>query len=452
MSTPPPPNAPATARRDNPIKVSAASMIGTVVEAYDFFIYGTAAAAYFGTAFFAESDPLVGALASFATLAVGFLFRPVGGYLAGHFGDRFGRKRILIWSLVVMGIATTLIGFLPTYAAIGIWAPVLLVTIRIVQGVAYGAEWGGATLMAVEHAPPLRRGFFGAVPQIGIPAGLLLANGVILATSSLPGDWAWRVPFLLASVMVLIGLFIRLRITESPAYEAVKDSGEILKRPALEAIRSDWRSIIRIIGLRLAETGGYYVTTAFTVTYVGLAAITDKSDVLIGTLVGSAIGLFSHLLYGAWSDRIGRKKVFLLGSVATIVLAFPMFLLINTGSMAMVIVAISLSLIFSHDPIFAVESSWFSEMFPADRRTSGISLGYNGASIIAGLLPFSATALYGAIGWLGPALLFAALGLISTAVALGAPETAPAVLARRTTPSPTAAPTATMPRTPENSR
>lgn len=419
-------------KKDNPIKVSVASMIGTVVESYDFFIYATAAATYFGTVFFHSEDPIVGALASFATLAIGFLFRPLGGYLAGHFGDRIGRKRILIWSLVVMGVVTTLIGVLPTYDMIGIGAPVMLIVLRAVQGIAYGAEWGGAVLMAVEHAPAHRRGFFGALPQIGIPGGLLVANGTILLTSGLPGDWAWRVPFLLASVMVVVGLFIRLKVAESPEFETAREQGQVLKQPALEAIKQDWRSILRIIGLRLAETGGYYVTTAFTVTYVGLATITDKSDVLVGTLVGSALGLVSHLLYGAWSDRIGRKRVFLLGSVFTILFGIPMFLMVNTGSLLMIVVAISLSLLLSHDPIFAVESSWFSEQFPANRRTSGISLGYNGAAIVAGFLPFIATAAYGWMGWLGPALLFMLLGVISTLTALTARETAPLVIGAST--------------------
>ncbi|MFC7431985.1 MULTISPECIES: MFS transporter [unclassified Agrococcus] len=424
-------------KKDNAVKVSLASMIGTVVESYDFFIYATAAATYFGTVFFATDSDIVGALASFATLAVGFLFRPLGGYLAGHFGDRIGRKRVLIWSLVVMGVVTTLIGVLPTYATVGVVAPILLILLRVIQGIAYGAEWGGAVLMAVEHAPERRRGFFGALPQIGIPGGLLVANGVILATSGLPGDWAWRVPFLLASVMVIIGIFIRLKVAESPAFEAVKEQGEVLRQPALEAIKHDWRSILRIVGLRLAETGGYYVTTSFVVSYVGLAAITESSNVLIGTLVGSAIGLASHLLYGALSDRIGRKKVFLIGSVFTIAFGIPMFLLINTGSLVMIVVAVALSLVFSHDPIFAVESSWFSELFPANRRTSGISLGYNGAAIVAGFLPFIATAVYGWVGWIGPALLFSLLGIISTLVAITARETAPAVVGRANAAQPT---------------
>jgi MFS transporter, MHS family, shikimate and dehydroshikimate transport protein len=413
-------------KRDNPTKVAIASMIGTAVESYDFFIYGTAAAAYFGTAFFAADTAFIGILASFATLAIGFLFRPLGGYLAGHYGDRIGRKTVLIAALSVMGVATFLIGVLPTYATVGVLAPVLLIVLRAVQGIGYGAEWGGAVLMAVEHAPASRRGFFGSIPQIGIPAGLLLANGTFLLSAWLfEGDWVWRVPFLLSVVMVAIGLWIRLGITESPDFEKMKAAGEIHKRPAIEVLKHNWRYVVRIIALRLAETGGYYITTSFVLSYVVLANIIDKQYVLYGTIVGSALGLVSHLLYGALSDRIGRKTVFLIGSIFTIVFAFPMFSLINTGVVIMVIVAVALSLLLSHDPIFAVEASWFSELFDRNVRSSGISLGYNGASIIAGLLPFAATAAYGWIGWVGPALILMSLGVISTIAALITRETAP---------------------------
>ncbi|GAA5060617.1 MFS transporter [Nocardia callitridis] len=423
----------AEATRDNPAAVSLASMIGSAVEAYDFFIYGTAAAAYFGSVFFHADEPIVGVLASFATLAVGFLMRPVGGYLAGHFGDRVGRKAVLFWSLLIMGVGTVTIGVLPTYGQVGIIAPILLILLRMVQGVGFGAEWGGAVLMAVEHAPQRRRGLFGAIPQIGIPLGLLLANGTFLVSNALfDGDWVWRAPFLASAVMVAIGIYIRLGIQESPAFEAVKSNNAIVERPALQVIRTDWRVILKIIGLRLAETGGYYIATSFVLSYIGLAALSSETDVLIGTLVGSALGVASLPLFGALSDRIGRKPVFLIGSVFTIVFGFPMFLLINTGAVIMVVVAVALALVLSHDPIFAVESSWFSEQFPANVRSSGISLGYNGASVVVGLIPFLATLIYGAFGWGGPALLFVVLGVISTACAFFTPETAPVVLARNT--------------------
>ncbi|WP_336694048.1 MFS transporter [Delftia acidovorans] len=410
-------------------KVAFASMVGSAVEAYDFFIYGTAAAAYFGKVFFATNVPLIGILASFATMAVGFLMRPLGGYLAGHYGDRVGRKSVLLWSLLAMGLATVLIGALPTYAQAGVIAPILLILLRMVQGIGFGAEWGGAVLMACEHAPPRRRGFFGAVPQVGIPLGLLLANGAFLLSGYLfEGDWVWRAPFLVSIVMVAIGFFIRMRIAESPDFEKMKAEKKIVRQPAIEVLRSDWRSVVKIVGLRLAETGGYYLTTSFMLSYVVLAGVSTTRQVLIGTLIGSAIGLVSHLVYGAWSDRIGRKPVFLLGSCFTILFGIPMFLMINTGAAVMVVVAISLSLLLSHDPIFAVEPAWFSEQFPANVRSSGISLGYNGASLVAGLLPLIATGLYGWVGWTGPAVLFSMLGVVSTWCSFAMRETAPAVV------------------------
>ncbi|PKH22279.1 MFS transporter [Enterobacterales bacterium CwR94] len=417
--------------KDNPVKVSVASMIGAAVESYDFFIYGTAAATWFGTVFFHTEDPLIGILAAFATLAVGFFMRPLGGYLAGHYGDRYGRKTVLFWSLLAMGGATVLIGVLPTYAQIGVWAPIMLILLRMIQGIGFGAEWGGAVLMAFEHAPEKKRGFYGAVPQLGIPLGLLMANGAFLLSAALfEGDWVWRMPFLISFFMVAIGIFIRMKVQESPDFEKLKAEKRIVKQPALQVIRDDWRVILKIIGLRLAETGGYYITTSFMLSYVVLAGVTDNTHVLWGTLIGSALGLASHLLYGAWSDKIGRRKVFLIGAVFTILFGIPMFMMINTGAVVMVIVAVAMSLLFSHDPIFAVESSWFSEQFPPEVRSSGISLGYNGASLVAGLLPFIATAVYGAVGWIGPAVMFSLLGVISVWCGLTTRETAPAVVER----------------------
>lgn len=418
--------------KNNSVKVSIASMIGSAVESYDFFIYGTAAAAWFGKIFFHTREPIVGIMAAFATLAVGFLMRPVGGYLAGHFGDRYGRKTVLFWSLLAMGLATVLIGILPTYEQVGILAPILLILLRMIQGIGFGAEWGGAVLMAFEHAPEKKRGFYGAVPQLGIPLGLLLANGAFLLSGAIfEGDWVWRVPFLISFIMVAIGIFIRMSIAESPEFEKAKAENRIVKQPALEVIRRDWRTILNIVGLRLAETGGYYITTSFMLSYVVLANITDTRHVLWGTLIGSALGLGSHLLYGALSDKIGRRRVFLIGALFTIAFGIPMFMLINTGSVVLVITAIALSLLLSHDPIFAVESSWFSEQFPAHIRSSGISLGYNMASVVAGLLPFIATGLYSMVGWLGPAIMFSFLGVLSTWCAVRTPETAPAQLSEK---------------------
>lgn len=222
-----------------------------------------------------------------------------------------------------------------------------------------------------------------------------------------------------------------MSVSESPEFEAVKAENKVMKQPALEVIKSDWRSILKIIGLRMAETGGYYITTSFMLSYVALAHVSTTRHILWGTLIGSAIGLVSHLIYGALSDKIGRRPVFMFGALFTIAFGVPMFMLINTGAIIMVIVAVALSLLFSHDPIFAVEASWFSEQFPANVRSSGISLGYNGASVIAGLLPIIATGMFGAFGWIGPALMFSALGVVSACCALTMKETAPAVLEKK---------------------
>ncbi|WP_249673923.1 MFS transporter [Pseudomonas abieticivorans] len=413
---------------DKAAKVSFASMIGSAVESYDFFIYGTAAAGWFGRVFFHTTEPIIGILAAFATMAVGFFMRPLGGYLAGHFGDRLGRKTVLLWSLLAMGGATVLIGALPTYEQAGLLAPLLLIVLRMVQGIGFGAEWGGAVLMACEHAPAHRRGFFGAVPQIGIPLGLLMANGAFLLSGALlEGDWVWRAPFLASVAMVAVGMYIRLGVSESPEFEKAKADNTLVKQPALQVIRSDWRKILQIAGLRLAETGGYYIATSFMLSYVLLAGVASRENVLWGTMIGSALGLGSHLFYGALSDRVGRKPVFLLGSLFTIVFGIPMFMMINSGVIVLVVVAVALALLLSHDPIFAVEASWFTEQFPANVRSSGISLGYNCASLVAGTLPFVATALYASVGWMGPAVLFSLLGVASTLCALKMRETAPAV-------------------------
>lgn len=417
---------------DKAAKVSFASMIGSAVESYDFFIYGTAAAGWFGRVFFHTNEPIVGILAAFATMAVGFFMRPLGGYLAGHFGDRLGRKTVLLWSLLAMGGATVLIGALPTYEQAGLLAPLLLILLRMIQGIGFGAEWGGAVLMACEHAPPHRRGFFGAVPQIGIPLGLLMANGAFLLSGALfEGDWVWRAPFLASVAMVAVGMYIRLGVSESPEFEKAKAENALVKQPALQVIRSDWRKILQIAGLRLAETGGYYIATSFMLSYVLLAGVASRENVLWGTMIGSALGLGSHLMYGALSDRIGRKPVFLLGSLFTIAFGIPMFMMINSGVIVLVVVAVALALLLSHDPIFAVEASWFTEQFPANVRSSGISLGYNCASLVAGALPFLATALYATVGWMGPALLFSSLGVVSTLCAVKMRETAPAVAKER---------------------
>ncbi|MGH9801292.1 MAG: MFS transporter, partial [Blastocatellia bacterium] len=274
-------------------KVAIASFIGTTIEWYDFFLYGTASALIFGRLFFPNYDPLTATLASFGTYAVGFAARPIGGIVCGHFGDRIGRKSMLIFTLLLMGVTTALIGLLPTYHQIGIWAPILLVVLRLAQGFAVGGEWGGAVLMAVEHSPAGRRGFYGSWPQVGVPVGLLLSTGVFALVSKLPNDvlfsWGWRVAFLLSIFLVGVGLYIRMAIVEPPAFTAVKQSGEASKFPILDAVRHHPRNVLLAMGARLVENGAFYLYTVFILTYATLPRIGFSSSRVLSAIALAAV-------------------------------------------------------------------------------------------------------------------------------------------------------------------
>src|SRR5687767_3130051 len=284
-------------------KVAIGSSVGAVIETYDFIGFGTAAALYFGTAFFPTADPITGTLAAFATLGVGFAARPLGGILGGHLGDRVGRKPVLVASLIVMGLATFAIGLLPTYQAVGVLAPIMLVTVRIIQGLAFGAEWGGAILMAYEHAPWRSKGRFTGIVQAGFPVGLLLANLVFLLSVHLGGSLAWRIPFLASIVLVAVGLIIRSKVPESPVFEEVKEAGSISRSPILDAVRYDWRNILRGIGLRIAETAGYAVSITYMISYLNSTQLTTRSQTLVALCVAAAIGIGATLGWGALTDR-----------------------------------------------------------------------------------------------------------------------------------------------------
>jgi MHS family shikimate/dehydroshikimate transporter-like MFS transporter len=297
-------------------KVAAASFIGTTIEWYDFFLYGTAAALVFGDLFFPEAEPLVGTLLAFSTYAVGFVARPIGGVVFGHYGDRIGRKSMLVLSLLIMGIATFLIGVLPTYASIGVIAPMLLVVLRFAQGIGVGGEWGGAVLMSVEHAPQGRRGFFGSWPQMGVPAGLLLSTAVFAFVQAVTSEaafmsWGWRVPFLASIVLVGVGLFIRLKLMESPAFERVKETKTEAPRPIVDVVRKYPREVLVAMGMRVAENGCFYILTVFVLSYGEEELGLGKSTMLTGVIIAAAIGLFTVPLWGALSDRIGRKPLYL---------------------------------------------------------------------------------------------------------------------------------------------
>jgi metabolite-proton symporter len=368
--------------------VAVASFVGTAIEWYDFFLYGTAAALVFNKLFFPGFDPLVGTVLAFATFAVGFVARPVGGVVFGHYGDRIGRKAVLSLTLLIMGVATFAIGLLPTYAQIGVGAPILLVTLRLVQGFGLGGEWGGAVLMATEHAPPGRRGFYGSWPQTGAPAGLLLSTGVFALASRLPEDaflrWGWRIPFLVSVALVGVGTFIRVRLAESPEFSRVKERRTEARLPILEVLRHHRRSVALSMGARLAENAFFYVYTTFVLAYATAQVHVTRQTVLTGVLIASALDLVAIPVFGLLSDKIGRRPVYMFGAFFSALFVVPFFLLVGTGQPALVALAIVIGVTVGHAAMYGPQASFFSELFGARVRYSGASLGYQLASVLAG--------------------------------------------------------------------
>ena len=383
-------------------RVVLASFIGTTIEWYDFFLYGTAAALVFNKLFFPNVEPLAGTMAAFATYAVGFFARPFGGIIFGHFGDKLGRKSMLVTTLMLMGVATFLIGVLPTYEQAGVFAPVLLVTLRFVQGLGVGGEWGGAVLMAVEHGAAGKRGLYASWVQAGVPVGLLLATGVFNLFSSLPEAqflaWGWRVPFLLGILLTAVGLFIRLAIVESPVFTQMKAAKAEARLPILEVVRSYPRNVLLAMGARFAENACFYIFTVFVLTYATQQLGLAKSDVLNGVLLASAVQFFLIPVFGALSDRVGRRPVYLAGAVFIALFAFPFFWLVDTKTTTGVSAAIVIGLI-GHAAMYGPQAAFFSELFGTRVRYSGASLGYQLASPFAGgLAPLIAA---GLLKWSG---------------------------------------------------
>jgi len=412
-------------------KVVIASSIGTAVEWYDFFLYGTASALIFGRLFFPNFDPLTGTLASYGTFAVGFAARPIGGIICGHFGDRVGRKSTLVITLLIMGIGTFLIGLLPTYHQVGIWAPILLVLLRIAQGFGLGGQWGGAVLMAVEHAPHGKRGFYGSLPQVGLPAGLLLSTFVFGLVSSLPEQallsWGWRVAFLVSIVLVAVAIFVRLAVIEPPVFAAVKKTHTTAKIPVLEALRQHPKSVLLVMGARIAENGAFYLYSVFVLTYATLPSIGfPRSVALKAVSIAAFIQLFTIPVFGALSDRVGRRPVYLFGAIFTAAFAFPFFWLIETSRSELLVLSVVLALSVGHAAMYAPQASFVSELFGTRVRYSGLSLGYQLASVIAGgLSPIIATALFAKTGRSWPiALYLVAMAVITTVSVYAASETA----------------------------
>ena len=364
-----------------------ASTVGTTIEWYDFFLYGTAAALVFPKLFFPGSDPYVGVLLAFGTQFVGFAARPIGAAIFGHYGDRIGRKSTLITTLLIMGIGTALIGILPTYAAIGIAAPILLTVLRLLQGVAVGGEWGGSVLLAMEWGSVKRRGFMASWPQLGVPLGLLLSTAMVQLMSSTTGPafetWGWRVPFLASVLLVGVGLYVRLRVLESPEFAAVKEKKTVVKQPVVEVLRTQWREVLLSAFVRLSEQAPFYLFITFVLTYGTQQLKLERSSLLTDTLIAAAIGLVSVPLFGWLSDVIGRRLMYGIGIVCTALYAFPYFGLLNTRTAGLVLLAIVLSLIF-HDMQYGPQAALIAESFGTNIRYSGAGLGYQLASVIAG--------------------------------------------------------------------
>ncbi|MFZ4140044.1 MFS transporter [Streptomyces griseoincarnatus] len=416
-------------------RIVAASLIGTTIEWYDFFLYGSAAALVFNELFFPDSDPLVGTLLSFLTYAVGFAARPVGALVFGHYGDRLGRKKLLVLSLLMMGGATFAIGLMPTHATIGSMAPILLTVLRLVQGFALGGEWGGAVLLVSEHGDARRRGFWASWPQTGAPAGQLLATGVLalltaVLSESAFGAWGWRIPFLLSGVLVIVGLWIRLSVDESPVFkEALKraearktENAPAERMPLVAVLKHHWRDVLVAMGARMAENISYYVITAFILVYATTSAGVSKQTALNAVLIASAVHFAVIPAWGALSDRWGRRPVYLIGAVGVGLWMFPFFALIDTGGFGALLLAVTVGLVM-HGAMYAPQAAFFSEMFATRMRYSGASIGAQFASVAAGApAPLIATALLSDYGTSTPIALYVIAASLLTVVAILAAE------------------------------
>jgi MHS family shikimate/dehydroshikimate transporter-like MFS transporter len=414
-----------------------AGSIGTVIEWYDFLIYGTAAALVFNNLFFPKLDPLTGTLASLATYAVGFLARPFGGVLFGHFGDRIGRKTSLLLTMFVMALGTFCVGLLPTYKEVGIWAPVLLVALRLIQGIGLGGEWGGASLMVLEHAPSHRRGIYGSLVQVGFPLGLVTSYGIFsLVSSTLPESeflsWGWRVPFLLSIALLGVGWYVRARIPESPLFEELKQEGAVARSPLAEVASRNARSFLIAVGLKLSEVSWVYILTVFVVLY-GTGTLGLSKQVLLNAIfVAALIEVATIPLFGWLSDLYGRRLLYFVGTAFTVCFAFPLFWLLQTRDPQTVLFTVIVALSLGHGTMFGLQSTFFPELFGTRVRYTGASLGFQvSAAIGGGLAPILATALAGYTGGTaGVSLLLIGLAMITFVATLFARETRGTALAR----------------------
>jgi metabolite-proton symporter len=406
-----------------------ASALGTAIEWYDFLIYGTAAALVFNKLFFPSFDPFVGTIAAFSTYAVGFVARPIGGAIIGHYGDRLGRKAMLVVTMMAMGLGTFLIGCLPTYSEIGIWAPILLVALRFVQGIGLGGEWSGAVVMVVEHAGN-RRGFYGSLVQIGFPVGVAASTGIFGLLTKLPEadflSWGWRLPFLVSLLLVVIGFVVRLRLAETPQFREVVERKDVLAQPVLEVLRRDWRSFLLAVGITVSEVGLAYLLTVFTVVYA-TSQLGLPRQVILDAVVYAALVEFVTLPLAGWlSDLFGRKALYLAGGIFSVALAFPLFWFLNTKAPWLITLALVVTMTLTHALLFGPKAAFMPELFRSQVRYSGASLGANvAAALSGGFSPLIATAL---LAWAGSywavSLYIIALSVITIIATLMTPETA----------------------------
>ncbi|MGI5281766.1 MFS transporter [Nonomuraea polychroma] len=370
------------------MRAARASFTGTAIEWYDYFLYGSAAAVVFPTVFFAELGDTASVLASLASFGVAFFFRPLGGILFGHLGDRLSRKQALVTTLLLMGLGTFAIGCLPTVGQVGLLAPILLIVLRMIQGVGLGGEWGGAALLVVETAPARRRGLYASACQLGVPAGQLASSGMLALFALLPEEdflgWGWRVPFLFSGVLVIVGLYIRARLPEPPEFQSIKEANEQPKLPIAEVLRHAKKPTLLLIFVQAAATIGYYLFTVYSLSYVKNTLHLPQSWALTGVLIGAAILLFAMPAWAALSDRVGRRPVYFAGTLFIALFVVPFFWLLDTRDPVLIALAIVLALVFGYGPTGALNSALYAEQYPTRYRYTGASVAYQFSSVVAG--------------------------------------------------------------------
>jgi MHS family shikimate/dehydroshikimate transporter-like MFS transporter len=406
-----------------------AGTIGTIIEWYDFLIYGTAAALVFNTLFFPKFDPVTGTIAALGTYAAGFFARPIGAWIFGHYGDRIGRKKMLIITMIITALGTFAIGLMPTYNQIGIFAPILLIVLRILQGIGLGGEWGGASLMVLEHAPANRRGFYGSLVQVGFPLGVAASTTAFALVAMLPQadlmSWGWRVPFLFSVLLLGVGLYVRTRVPETPLFNELKQRGDIAKAPFLDVVLRQKKTFLLAIGLKISEVSWVYIVTVFAVVYATTQLGLPKSTLLNAIIIGSLIEVFTIPLFGYLSDIVGRRALYFAGAIFTILFAFPLFWLIDTKNAFVIGATVAVALSFGHGMMFGLLSTYLPELFATKVRYTGASLGFQVAAAIGGgLSPILATSLTSSFGGTaGVSLLLIMLASITLIATLCARET-----------------------------